>query len=63
MLIKIFDISIPLLGSIICLLLYMEKIPIRKNKDENKVFYRKYKNFLLLMAIALLIFCLSILIG
>ena len=63
MLIKIFDISIPLSGSIICLLLYMEKIPIRKNKDENKIFYRKYKKFLLLMAIALLIFCLSILIG
>ena len=63
MLIKIFDVSIPLSGSIICLLLYMEKIPIRKNKDENKIFYRKYKKFLLLMAIALLIFCLSILIG
>ena len=63
MLIKIFDISIPLSGSIICLLLYMGKIPIRKNKDENNIFYRKYKKFLLLMAILLLIFCLSILIG
>lgn len=63
MLIKILDMPIPLSGAIICLLLYMEKIPIRENKDENKIFYRKYKKFLLLAAILLLIFCLSILIG
>ena len=55
--------SIPLFGAIICFLLYMGKIPIKGNKNDNKTFYASHKKFLLLAAIGLLIFCLSILIG
>ena len=44
-LIKMFDIIIPLLGVIIFLLLYIEKLPIKINNDYNKIFYKKYKLF------------------
>ena len=63
MLIKILDMSIPLFGAIICFLLYMGKIPIKENKDDNKTFYASHKKFFLLAARGFLIFCLSILIG
>ncbi len=63
MLVKILDMSIPLFGAIICFLLYMGKIPIKENKNDNKTFYAGHKKFFLLAAIGLLVFCLSILIG
>ena len=62
-LIKMFDIIIPLLGVIIFLLLYIEKLPIKINNDYNKIFYKKYKLFFLLMAIVLSLFCVLIIIG
>lgn len=63
MLIKIFDILIPLSGAIIFLLLYMEKLPIKKNNNYNKFFYKRYKIFFLLMMIVLSFFCMLIIIG
>ena len=54
---KVFDILIPLSGVIIFLLLYAEKLPVKKNGSDNKVFYKRYKKFFLLMAIILLLFC------
>ena len=60
MLIKILDIIVPLSGAIIFLLLYTEKLPIKKNHDYNNIFYRKYKKFFLLMTIVLLLFCILI---
>ena len=62
-LIKMFDIIIPLLGVIIFLLLYIEKLPIKINNDYNKILYKKYKLFFLLMAIVLSLFCVLIIIG
>ena len=63
MLIKMFDILIPLLGTIVFLLLYMEKLPMKKNNTYNKFFYKKYKNFFLFMMIVLSIICVLIMIG
>lgn len=57
MLIKIFDILIPLFGAIIFLLFYIEKLPIKKNDAYNKIFCKKYKVFFLLMSIVLLLVC------
>ena len=54
---EVFDILIPLSGVIIFLLLYAEKLPVKKNGSDNKVFYKRYKKFFLLMAIILLLFC------
>jgi hypothetical protein len=43
--------------------LYIEKLPIKINNDYNKIFYKKYKLFFLLMAIVLSLFCVLIIIG
>ena len=55
MLIKIFDAAIPLSGAIIFWLLYTERLPIKKNKDDNEIFYKKYKKLFLACMIALLL--------
>lgn len=61
--IKIFDAAIPLLGAIIFWLLYMKKLSIKKNEDENKVFYKKNRYVILWGAIILSVVSLLILFG
>ena len=39
------------------LLLYMDKLPVKKSEDDNKAFHGKYKKFFLVMAIALSVTC------
>ena len=63
MFIKIVDAAIPLSGAIIFWMLYTKRLPIKKNKDDNEIFYKNYKKFLLSGVIVLLIASVLILAG
>ena len=63
MFIKILDTAIPLLGAIIFWLLYMRKLSIKKNEDDNNIFYKKNKYVILWGAVMLSVVSLLILFG
>ena len=60
MLVKLLDLAIPLAGAIVCWLLYLEKLSVKKDKDDNRRFYAKNKKVLLFFAVVLSLVCAGI---
>lgn len=56
---RLLDASIPFMGGIFMLLLWLKVIPLKKDFKENKIFYAKYSKFIIVLSILLLVFSLT----
>jgi len=62
-LLKIVDVSIPALGGIIFLLIFLRIIPLKRNAQDNEAFCQKYSLLMLLLTIFLLLLSITILVS